>query len=75
MKKILNLKSLTGLGALALAGGIQSASAAGCDPYATLVTAVSFTNVTTDVVTVAAAVVVVLIAIRAIRFILGVVRR
>jgi hypothetical protein len=45
------------------------------DPYASLISAVNFTSVTTDVVAVAALVVAVLVAIRAVRFIFGIVRR
>lgn len=45
------------------------------DPYAGLVTAVNFTSVITDVVSVGALVVAVLVAIRAVRFIYSIVRR
>lgn len=45
------------------------------DPYATLISAVDFTSVTADVISVAALVVAVLVAIRAVRFIFGIVRR
>lgn len=45
------------------------------DPYASLVSAVSFTGVTTDVVSVAALVAAVLVSIRGVRFMLGVIRR
>lgn len=56
-------------------GGAGLASAQGSDPYATLLSAVQFTNVTSDVIAVAALVVVVLVAIRAVRFIFQIVRR
>jgi hypothetical protein len=55
---------------LALAG-----AASASDPYAALVSAVSFTSVITDVVAVAALVIAVLVAIRAVRFIYSIVRR
>lgn len=45
------------------------------DPYSALVSAVNFTSVTTDVVAVAALVVAVLVAVRAVRFIYSIVRR
>lgn len=45
------------------------------DPYSTLVSAVSFGTVTTDVVAVAALVAAVLVSIRGVRFMLGVIRR
>ena len=45
------------------------------DPYATLVSAVNFGTVTTDVVAVAALVAAVLVSIRGVRFMLGVIRR
>jgi len=57
--------SALGLGSLAMADG---------DPYAALITAVDFTTVTTDVVAVAALVVAVLVAVRAVRFIYSIVR-
>lgn len=60
-----------GAGALLLA---PFALASG-DPYASLVSAVNFSNVTTDVVAVGALVVAVLVAVRAVRFIYGIVRR
>jgi hypothetical protein len=45
------------------------------DPYASLVSAVNFGTVTTDVVAVAALVAAVLVAIRGVRFMLGVIKR
>lgn len=45
------------------------------DPYSGLVTAVNFTSVITDVISVGALVVAVLVAIRAVRFIYSIVRR
>ena len=55
--------------------GFAFATSATSDPYSTLVSAVNFSTVTTDVVTVAAAVVAVLVAIRGVRFIYSIVRR
>jgi len=60
----------SGLGALLFA-----AVASATDPYAALITAIDFTSVTTDVIAVAALVVVVLVALRAVRFIYSIVRR
>jgi len=62
-----------GLAAPLMLLGIGSAFAT--DPYAALVSAVDFTDVQTDVLAVAALVVAVLVAIRAIRFIYSIVRR
>lgn len=61
------------VGGLALAP--LSAFASGGDPYASLVSAVNFSGVTTDVVSVAALVAAVLVSIRGVRFMLGVIRR
>ena len=58
-----------------LAIGTTAPAWATSDPYSTLVSAVNFTTVTTDVVSVAALVVAVLVAIRAIRFIYSIVKR
>ena len=64
-----------GLLLIGLLGFAGLASAQGSDPYAALITAVNFSSVTTDVIAVAALVVVVLVAIRAVRFIFQIVRR
>lgn len=66
----LTLRLLGGFGLLGL-GSLAMAS----DPYAALVSAVSFTQVTTDVIAVAALVVAVLVGIRAVRWIFSIVRR
>lgn len=63
------------LAAAILFGVAPAAFSQGADPYASLLSAVNFSNVTTDVVAVAALVVVVLVAIRAVRFIFQIVRR
>ena len=61
------------VGAASLAPAFATSSSG--DPYSSLVTAVNFTTVTTDVVSVGALVVAVLVAIRAVRFIYTIVRR
>lgn len=58
-----------------IASGLASAQTGGTDPLGSLVTAVNFSNVTTDVVSVAALVVAVMVAIRGVRFIYQIVRR
>lgn len=76
MKSLMSRRSLGIALAVALSlGSLSPSFAAGCDPYAALVSAVSFTTVITDVVAVAALVVAVLVAIRAVRFIFAIVRR
>jgi hypothetical protein len=73
MRNLLRSMSFRLGSAAALLGAAVAAQAT--DPYATLLAAVDFTSVTTDVIAVAALVVVVLVAIRAVRFIYGIVRR
>lgn len=52
-----------------------SGAALASDPYSALTSAVDFTSVKTDVISTAALVVAVLVAVRAVRFIYGIVRR
>jgi hypothetical protein len=61
------------VGAASLAPAFATSSST--DPYSSLVSAVNFSTVTTDVVSVGALVVAVLVAIRAVRFIYTIVRR
>jgi hypothetical protein len=61
--------------AVALMALFAPLSAFAVDQYATLISAVDFTSVTTDVIAVAALVVAVLVALRAVRFIFSIVRR
>lgn len=74
--KLSNLKNRALLlASVALVGlGLQGTASAACDPYASLISAVNFSTVTTDVVAVAALVVAVLVAIRGIKFIYKIVR-
>jgi hypothetical protein len=58
-----------------LAASPLAAFASGGDPYGSLVSAVNFGSVTTDVVAVAALVAAVLVSIRGVRFMLGIIRR
>jgi hypothetical protein len=65
-------------GKLSLVVALLAASLApafASDPYASLVSAVSFAGVTSDVVSVAALVAAVLVSIRGVRFMLGIIRR
>ena len=74
-RNLLRKFGLAALAASAAVGPLALASSASTDPVSSLVSAVNFSSVSTDVVTVAAGIVAVLVAIRAATFIFAMVRK